>query len=64
MFPSQFDYHRAASVAEAVELLSSLPDAKLVAGGHSLIPAMKLRAAQPAALVDIGADSRVVRHLG
>ncbi len=54
MFPSQFDYHRAASVAEAVELLSSLPDAKLVAGGHSLIPAMKLRAAQPAALVDIG----------
>ncbi|MXZ60092.1 MAG: xanthine dehydrogenase family protein subunit M [Acidobacteria bacterium] len=54
MFPSQFDYHRAASVAEAVELLSSLADAKLVAGGHSLIPAMKLRAAQPAALVDIG----------
>lgn len=54
MYPSQFDYHRAASVAEAVELLSSLEDAKLVAGGHSLIPAMKLRAAQPAALVDIG----------
>ena len=54
MYPNQFDYHRAASVAEAVELLSSLPDAKLVAGGHSLIPAMKLRAAQPAALVDIG----------
>ena len=54
MYPSQFDYHRAASVAEAVELLSSLPDAKLVSGGHSLIPAMKLRAAQPAALVDIG----------
>ena len=54
MYPNQFDYHRAASVAEAVELLSSLPDAKLVAGGHSLIPAMKLRAAQPGALVDIG----------
>lgn len=54
MYPNQFDYHRAASVAEAVELLSSLPDAKLVAGGHSLIPAMKLRAAQPSALVDIG----------
>ena len=54
MYPNQFDYHRAASVAEAVELLSSLADAKLVAGGHSLIPAMKLRAAQPAALVDIG----------
>ena len=55
MYPNQFDYHRATSVAEAVELLSSLPDAKLIAGGHSLIPAMKLRAAQPAALVD-GAD--------
>ena len=54
MYPNQFDYHRAASVAEAVELLSSLPDAKLVAGGHSLIPAMKLRAAQPANVVDIG----------
>ena len=54
MFPQQFDYHRAASVAEAVDLLASLPDAKLVAGGHSLIPAMKLRAAQPAAVVDIG----------
>ena len=54
MYPNQFDYHRAASVAEAVELLASLPEAKLVAGGHSLIPAMKLRAAQPGALVDIG----------
>lgn len=54
MYPQQFDYHRAASVAEAVELLSTLKDAKLVSGGHSLIPAMKLRAAQPAALVDIG----------
>ena len=54
MFPQQFDYHRATSVAEAVDLLASLPDAKLVAGGHSLIPAMKLRAAQPAAVVDIG----------
>ena len=54
MYPAPFDYHRASSVAEAVELLSSLPGAKLVAGGHSLIPAMKLRAAQPAAVVDIG----------
>lgn len=54
MYPSRFDYHRAASVEEAVELLGAVEGAKLVSGGHSLIPAMKLRVAQPAALVDIG----------
>ena len=54
MFPSQFDYHRAASVAEAVELLSSNEGAKLLAGGHSLLPMMKLRVASPPTLVDIG----------
>ncbi len=54
MYPQQFDYHRATSITEAIGLLGSLPDAKLVSGGHSLIPAMKLRAAQPAAVVDIG----------
>ena len=54
MYPSRFDYHRAGSVEEAVELLGSVEGAKLVSGGHSLIPAMKLRVAQPAALVDIG----------
>ena len=54
MFPSQFEYHRASSVAEAVKLLSENPDAKLIAGGHSLLPAMKLRLAAPSALVDIG----------
>ena len=61
MFPQQFDYHRAASVAEAVDLLASLPDAKLVAGGHSLIPAMKLRAAQRLRSWT-SADSRFVRN--
>ena len=54
MFPSQFTYHRAASVAEAVELLGSNEGAKLLAGGHSLLPMMKLRVASPPALVDIG----------
>ena len=53
MFPNQFDYHRPASVDEAVALLSSDPDAKLLAGGHSLVPAMKLRLASPSALVDL-----------
>ena len=55
MFPNQFDYHRPASVDEAVALLSADPDAKLLAGGHSLVPAMKLRLASPSALVDLAA---------
>lgn len=54
MYPSKFDYHRPSSVEEAVQILSGNPDAKVLAGGHSLIPVMKLRLAAPAALVDIG----------
>ncbi|CAN5721548.1 xanthine dehydrogenase family protein subunit M [soil metagenome] len=54
MYPEQFEYHRPTSVSEAVSLLSANPDAKILAGGHSLLPAMKLRLAAPAALVDIG----------
>ncbi len=54
MFPSKFDYHRPSSVQEAVQILSDNPDAKVLAGGHSLIPVMKLRLASPSALVDIG----------
>ena len=53
MFPTQFEYHRPSSVAEAVALLAGNPDAKLLAGGHSLLPAMKLRLAAPGALVDL-----------
>ncbi len=53
MYPEQFEYHRPSSVQEAVGLLSGNPDAKILAGGHSLLPAMKLRLAAPAALVDI-----------
>ncbi len=54
MFPATFDYHRPDTVQDAVRLLGANPDAKILAGGHSLIPAMKLRLATPAALVDIG----------
>ncbi|HEY8448574.1 MAG TPA: xanthine dehydrogenase family protein subunit M [Thermomicrobiales bacterium] len=54
MFPSAFEYHRPSSVQEAVQLLANNPEAKVLAGGHSLLPAMKLRLAAPAALVDIG----------
>lgn len=54
MYPAAFDYHRPGSVQEAVELLQGNPDAKILAGGHSLLPAMKLRLAEPAAIVDLG----------
>jgi carbon-monoxide dehydrogenase medium subunit len=54
MIPAQFDYVRANTLDEALSLLAQNDDAKILAGGHSLIPAMKLRLAQPALLVDIG----------
>ena len=55
MIPAQFDLKRASSAAEAISLLGEYGDeAKLLAGGHSLIPLMKLRLAQPSMLIDIG----------
>ena len=55
MYPAQFEYHKAGTVKEAVDLLAKYKDeAKLLAGGHSLLPAMKLRLAQPKHLIDIG----------
>jgi len=55
MIPAAFDYVRAESVTEALGLLAEHgDDAKLLAGGHSLLPLMKLRLATPAVLVDIG----------
>jgi carbon-monoxide dehydrogenase medium subunit len=54
VFPNQFEYHRPDSVQAAAALLAADPDAKLLAGGHSLLPAMKLRLASPSALVDLG----------
>jgi aerobic carbon-monoxide dehydrogenase medium subunit len=55
MFPANFGYLAARSVEEALQLLSKHgEDAKLLAGGHSLIPAMKLRLASPRYLVDLG----------
>lgn len=54
MIPPAFDYHAPRSVSEAIGLLGSLgPDAKLLAGGHSLLPMMKLRFAQPSHLIDL-----------
>jgi len=55
MKPAAFEYARAHSVAEAVQLLASLgPGARLIAGGQSLIPALNLRLATPTHLIDIG----------
>ncbi len=55
MIPAAFDYVRAASAEEAIALLGEHGDeAKLVAGGHSLLPLMKLRLAIPSVLIDIG----------
>src|ERR671911_337606 len=54
MYASNFDYYRARSVAEAHQLLSAHPGAKLLAGGHSLVPLLKLRLATASAVVDIG----------
>ena len=52
--PAPFEYERATSVEEALELLTQLgPDARLLAGGHSLLPMMKLRLASPAYVIDI-----------
>ena len=53
--PAAFDYHPATTVDEAIALLKQYGDeAKVLAGGHSLIPAMKLRLSQPGHLIDIG----------
>jgi len=55
MIPAGFDYHAPRSVADAIKLLGDLgPDAKLLAGGHSLLPMMKLRFAEPSHLIDLG----------
>ncbi len=67
MYPAPFDYYRPTTIDEAVKLLAAHgDDAKLLAGGHSLIPAMKLRLARPKAVVDLGriADLSYIRAAG
>ena len=67
MKPASFAYHRAASVGEALELLAREgEDAKVIAGGQSLVPLMAFRLARPSALIDINriADLRYVRRDG
>jgi carbon-monoxide dehydrogenase medium subunit len=60
LIPGTFDYHRPANLNEAIGLLSQLDsDARVIAGGHSLIPMMKLRLAVPSHLVDLAAISEL-----
>jgi carbon-monoxide dehydrogenase medium subunit len=65
VIPAPFEYKRASSLDEAVELLGT-EDAKVLAGGHSLIPLLRLRFARPSLLVDVGRlhDLRYVREDG
>jgi aerobic carbon-monoxide dehydrogenase medium subunit len=67
VIPAAFDYQRASSAAEAIALVGEYgEDAKFLAGGHSLLPLMKLRLAQPSVLVDIGriTDLSYIRDAG
>src|SRR5438034_2536849 len=54
MRPQAFEYHRPETLDEALSLLADVEDSRALAGGHSLLPMMKLRLATPAALVDLG----------
>ena len=54
MIPPQFDYHAPGTLDEALGLLGSLDDPKVMSGGQSLLPMLKLRLASPANIVDIG----------
>jgi len=54
MWTGEFEYLRPATVSEALQLMAEHEDAKILAGGHSLLPAMKLRLNEPAVLIDIG----------
>jgi aerobic carbon-monoxide dehydrogenase medium subunit len=53
MIPAPFEYQRVESVDHAIQVLSDEPDAKILAGGHSLLPLMRVRLARPSLLVDI-----------
>ena len=54
MVAATFDYHAPSTLSEALALLAANPNSKILAGGHSLIPMMKLRLADPDALIDLG----------
>jgi len=66
MIPAPFEYRRVEFVDHAIQLLADDPDAKIIAGGHSLLPLMRLRLARPSMLVDISRlrDLSYIRDAG
>ena len=64
MYAASFDYYRPKNLKQAVQLLRKHKDAKILAGGHSLLPAMKLRVSAPSALNRYWANQRIVRGQG
>ncbi len=66
MIPAQFEYHAPTSVNDALRLLKTLPDARLLSGGHSLLPMMKLRLARPSHVIDLGRiqELRYIKEVG
>ena len=62
MIPTAFDYERATSVDDAVAKLRAAEGGKLIAGGHSLLPLMKLRLSEPRRLIDIARIPGAARH--
>jgi len=66
MIPAPFEYQRVESVDRAIQVLSDEPEAKILAGGHSLLPLMRVRLARPSLLVDISRiqDLKYVRDDG
>jgi carbon-monoxide dehydrogenase medium subunit len=66
MIPSGFQYHAPSTIRDAIELLKGCEDAKIIAGGHSLLPMMKLRFAEPEHLIDINsiAELKGIRDEG
>ena len=67
MIPHAFDYHAPKSISDALGMLAQFgDDAKLLAGGHSLLPMMKMRFAEPGHLIDLGRipELRGIRESG
>jgi aerobic carbon-monoxide dehydrogenase medium subunit len=66
MIPGSFDYHRPKTAGEAAKLLKKNKESRVLAGGHSLLPMMKLRMAAPSALIDLGgiATMRGIKKVG
>ena len=62
MYPRKFDYVAASGLDEALAALDANPGAKVLAGGMSLLPMMKLRLLSPGLVVDIGGDRRAGRY--